>query len=582
MKLPFPCSSTCNCTGWLRLMTIWLGSTLCLIATGKDVASPIIIRLSEKTATAYTSILEVSNASQLSDAISNSTGGEVILLASGKYGAMTISNLNMPTEVTIMAALNAIPEFSSIQVTNSSWWRFSGLHVKPRFTSGADTQNAVRLIGSDITFEQGVVNYAEDTSGWSASDWLNRTGNGIVSGGTRIIVRRNQITNVDHAIASDATYSIIAHNTIDGFRGDACRSLGDFVTFEYNSGKNAVAVDDNHDDFFQCWSVGTGGVGTGEVVGVVLRGNRFISYENENMPFATIPQGIGLFDGIYRDWVIENNVIITGHWHGISLFGGVNCRIVHNTVIDRNSEDTPKPWIQIVNDKDGVSSQNCIIRNNLSTDINFGTGVTADNNQVVTDPDLFYVNPAMYDLHLLDSSPAVDVATEDLAATIDRDGIERPQGNGIDVGAYELLVPISDTDGDNLPDEWEMSRIGNLDQGALDDKDGDRHTNLLEFVLGSDPSVADSEDFVNAYTERLGTHRLLTISYRRSLIQKHRKLVLEFSSDLVTWTPDPEDGSLTEATGTPVDNGDNTERVELLFRTPLSSQDKLFARLMVK
>jgi hypothetical protein len=524
----------------------------------------------------------VSNSPELAEAVNKASGGEIILLASGAYGALSISNRSMPTEVTITAALDAIPEFSSVSVTNSSNWRFSGLHVKPRFTTGADAKNAVRLVGTDITFENSVVNYAEDTVGWSANDWVNRTGNGIVSGGTRITIRRNQIRNVDHALASDATHSLIAHNTIDGFRGDACRSLGDHVVFEYNSGKNAVAVDDNHDDFFQSWSNGSGGVGTGEVVGVIVRGNRFISYEDEDLPFATIPQGIGLFDGVYRDWVIENNIIITGHWHGISLFGGVNCRIVNNTVIDRNTEDTPKPWIQIVNDKNGDPSQNCIIRNNLAPDVNMGPGVTSDSNLIVADPALYYVDPDLYDLHLLEISPAVGAGNAELAAVIDKDGIERPQGDGIDVGAYERVVAPTDTDGDRLPDDWEMAHFDQLGHGPLDDSDGDRHSNLFELAAGSDPSIADSGNFVNAFVERVGNYRLLTISYRRPRVMNYPGLTVEFSADMVTWVEDPKDGSMTDSLGMPLDNGNETETVNLRFRTPLSGEDELFARISVR
>ena len=85
---------------------------------------------------------------------------------------------------------------------------------------------------------------------------------------------------------------------------------------------------------------------------------------------------------------------------------------------------------------------------------------------------------------------------------------------------------------------------------------------------------------MDAYIEQLGTHRLLTISYRRSLVQTHRSLILEFSSDLVNWHSDPEDGSMTKVIGTPVNNGDET--VQLLYRTPLSNQDKIFARLRVE
>ena len=45
-------------------------------------------------------------------------------------------------------------------------------------------------------------------------------------------------------------------------------------------------------------------------------------------------QGIGCFDGMFVDWIIENNVIIVDHYHGITLGGARGCRIVNNTVID--------------------------------------------------------------------------------------------------------------------------------------------------------------------------------------------------------------------------------------------------------
>lgn len=534
-----------------------------------------------QTTPAASDIIYISNSSELTNAINNATGGEMILLESGDYGVMSLTNRNMPAEVTIMAALNAIPEFTSVVLTDCSAWRISGFHVKPRFTSGADTNDAVRLIGSDIIFENSEINYAENTSDWSATDWLNRTGNGIVMGGTRITVQGNSIQFVDHAIASDATHSLIARNEIDHFRGDACRSLGNYVTFEYNLGKNAVKVDDNHDDFFQSWSSSIGGVGTGEVVGVVVRGNTFISYKDKNLPFATIPQGIGLFDGMFREWVIENNVIITGHWHGISILGAIDCRIVNNTVLDRDDRDGPSPWVQINDHKNGTSSDNSVIRNNLAHDIIAGTGVTADHNLIVDDPALYYVDPASHDLHLLEDSPAVDTGSSTLAADIDRDGIERPQGESVDVGAYERVVGITDTDGDRLPDEWETTHIGHLEEGPLDDGDGDGHANLFELAVGSDPSFADSEKFVNAFVEQVGNHRFLTIYYRRSRSIYHLSLTVEFSENMVAWVTESEDNSMINLPGALKDNGDGTDWVLLRYPIPLSNLDKIFARINV-
>ncbi|MCW1925477.1 hypothetical protein OKA05_23165 [Luteolibacter arcticus] len=50
----------------------------------------------------------------------------------------------------------------------------------------------------------------------------------------------------------------------------------------------------------------------------------------------------------------------------------------------------------------------------------------------------------------------------------------------------------ADTDGDGLPDTWEMDYFEHLDEGALDDPDGDYATNLLEFQRTTNPELATS------------------------------------------------------------------------------------------
>jgi hypothetical protein len=52
-----------------------------------------------------------------------------------------------------------------------------------------------------------------------------------------------------------------------------------------------------------------------------------------------------------------------------------------------------------------------------------------------------------------------------------------------------LSVP-GDVDGDGLPDAWEMANFGNLGQTAAGDFDGDGFSNLAEFTAGSDPKNA--------------------------------------------------------------------------------------------
>lgn len=50
-----------------------------------------------------------------------------------------------------------------------------------------------------------------------------------------------------------------------------------------------------------------------------------------------------------------------------------------------------------------------------------------------------------------------------------------------------------DSDGDGLPDWWEMQYFGGLQYGANDDPDGDGYTNLEEFNAGTDPTDATNK-----------------------------------------------------------------------------------------
>jgi parallel beta-helix repeat protein len=259
--------------------------------------------------------------------------------------------------------------------------------------------------------------------------------------GDRVTVRHCQIRNINFGISMTGAGSRVECNTIDGFCGDGMRGLGDDEVFEYNLVKNRRDVNANHPDGFQSWSLGSGGVGTGVVRNITLRGNTFIAYEDPAIPFAGTLQGIGCFDGIYEGWIVENNVILTDHWHGISLYGARGCRIVNNTVLDLNSVEPGPPWIMVTAHKNGTASQNCIVRNNLSTALNLDDGAaTADHNLILpADPAPYFVDLAHQDVRLSPGSPALDMGSLAQAPALDADGNARPQGAAIDVGAYERM-----------------------------------------------------------------------------------------------------------------------------------------------
>lgn len=56
-----------------------------------------------------------------------------------------------------------------------------------------------------------------------------------------------------------------------------------------------------------------------------------------------------------------------------------------------------------------------------------------------------------------------------------------------------VVYEDEDSDGDGLPDGWELAKLGTLDQGAGDDGDLDGLTNMQEYLAGTHPALADTD-----------------------------------------------------------------------------------------
>lgn len=386
--------------------------------------------------------------------------GDVILLRTGYHGSPQIKGVNASL-VTIQPDTGATPKVKKLVIKTAANWLISGLDICPQ-NAGASIYDTGRLVdvqgtASDITVKNCLIRAASDITGWTATQWqtlLTKGSNAVYVAGPRTTISGNVLQNVSFGICvtKTAPFAVISGNTITAFYNDAIRGLADDCVFEYNTVQDSYVADDNHDDFFQSWSTdASGAVGKGTVYRLTLRGNTFISRRDSSQPLYSPPQGIGCFDGMFEGWVVENNLIVSQTYHGIALYGAINCRVVNNTVVENPLDGTGavRPWITLPNHKnnaDGspwpVPPSGNIARNNITSkpvSIVAGGGV-ADHNQTTTAYTTYFADYSTLNFALLSTAPAVNAGDSNGAPTIDIRGKTRTAP--IDVGAYEYSTSV--------------------------------------------------------------------------------------------------------------------------------------------
>ncbi len=205
--------------------------------------------------------------------------------------------------------------------------------------------------------------------------------------------------------------------------------------------------------------------GDGTISGALVEGN--VIHGN----------GVGGGSGINMDGVVDsivrNNLLYDNHASGISLYridgatGSTNNLVVNNTIINASNAR----WcINIADGSAGARVRNNVLYNAhafrgvITVDAASRPGFVSDYNSIMSrfsidagnsviglaawqalgyDTHSFVALPSAHfvapgsDFHLLASSPAIDAGTATEAPATDLDGTARPQGAGIDLGAYE-------------------------------------------------------------------------------------------------------------------------------------------------
>ena len=283
------------------------------------------------------------------------SAGDRILLADGYHGSLRAANFEFRRSVTIQPDTGARPRFSYVHLQNMRGIVLKGFEVRPD-ARDLDFAHAFVMVvnGRNMRVEKLTVRSALDTKGWTAAKWLKMSRNGITVSGHKIAVKGNHLRNVRHAITSFATRADVRSNLVEIFAGDGIRGLGDNSEYRDNIIDTCVKIDQNHDDGFQSWSLDKQRrAGRGVIRGVRVINN---TIRNGTHPLTCKLQGIGLFDGMYEDWLIKGNTIIVNHWHGITVTGATNVRITGNYVADLIEGRPGPPWISIKDHKNGTPS----------------------------------------------------------------------------------------------------------------------------------------------------------------------------------------------------------------------------------
>ena len=390
--------------------------------------------------------------------------GDRLLLHSGSYGELQIQGQHVDGPVFLQPAPGAEVVADTLRISDSSGWRLTGLLIEPQQPlevprDGPDvgppgfptTLVVIERDARDIVLEGLSIRSAPSIEGWGEAEWLDRAHNGIAVEGANVRLLENSITNVRHGITASGTGVRVEGNTIDRFSEDGIRALGNDGVYRGNTIKNCYRPYYHHDDGFQSWSRGPDGrAGTGVVRNVEITGNRIINFEDPDQPFRCQLQGIGLFDGMFENWTIANNLLVVDSWHGITVMGARNVKVVNNTLLDAVPGPLGPPWITIVSHKNGTPGFGNTVANNLAPSFN-ETGF---------DPELFILDPAathfthnlrfeaadrMFrdadrgDFRLRNDSAAIDAGTAEHAPDIDLMGQRRPVGTAPDIGAFEFI-----------------------------------------------------------------------------------------------------------------------------------------------
>lgn len=426
----------------------------------------------------------------LSAALDDAAPGDLIVLAPGTYDTLRITRDGLPSRpITLRAAdMEKRPVFPGLFLTGVRHIALDGLTFEMQPRSDTKPRNVQIRRAQDITLSRLLVQGARrpDTDG-VARPW----GFGLtIDDSSDIALFDSELRGFSRGLVTRAVDRLtVARNLVHGMRVDGMNFaqvtdvlIEDNVIRDFDRVRGAG----DHPDMIQVWTRGTDRPSTG----VTIRRNilnsgigdftQSIFMRNELVD--TNQAGEEMF---YRDIVIEENVIINAHIHGITVGATLGLTVRRNTVVrnaaSQGEADNIGLWTPQIA-VDGVARDVLILGNVAHglPEMGWQPGWIIAGNQIVQDR--IPGQADHYDQVFVGVAPTTPAKVVDFVA--------RPGGllDGRDIGASHLIAMAADL-ADTLPAR--LPDPGAFDLRGVIRLDAERGAILSDGGAGAPPMVHD-------------------------------------------------------------------------------------------
>jgi hypothetical protein len=319
------------------------------------------------------------------------TKDTILYLRDGAYGRLRFDGFRPPGKITVKAVNRRkariqqvlLQNASDITVEQLSIWDDLSVDRNKQWTALVGYQDNRRFHVLDCEFRG---HPDTDYFAWDKAKWNNAGSvgdNGSIGGS----IKNCLATGVGFGFTVGSNV-VLEGNKLRGFCGDAYRAFSSAKVYNNYAADN-FQVNDNHNDMLQSFNLGTT-----PFEGLEIVGNTLVSWTGpKDHPLITDSiqcQGLGFFDGFWNNLVVKDNLIVTDHWHGITINGATNSVVENNLVLNIYGKSAPhlgRPWIHLLTHKDGRPSNNVIVKGNKAFSIYSdpkNTNITVTDNTILT------------------------------------------------------------------------------------------------------------------------------------------------------------------------------------------------------